>query len=111
MNWISLTDVQQLNEIKELSKTRVQVIFKHSTRCSVSSMAKHRLERTEQSMATDFYFLDLLRFRSLSDQVATDFSVHHQSPQILLIRNAECVYEESHNGIQMDEINEQVQLN
>ncbi len=100
--------MQQLADIKELSKTRPQVIFKHSTRCSISTMAKSRLERNEQPDSGDFYFLDLLKYRSISDQIATDFAVTHQSPQILLIKNTECVYEESHSGIQMDEIAEQM---
>lgn len=113
MNWIELNSLQQLSRIKELSKTRVQVIFKHSSRCSVSSMARNRLERNEhgQPASTDFYFLDLLRFRSLSDQIAEDFSVHHESPQVLLIKDAECFYEESHGGIDMADIAEQVRLN
>ena len=111
MNWITLNSTAQLDEIKELSKTRPQVIFKHSTRCSISSMAKSRLERNDQPETGDFYFLDLIKYRSLSDQVAQDFSVTHQSPQVLLIKNTECVYEESHSGIQMDEIAEQINLN
>jgi bacillithiol system protein YtxJ len=108
MNWIDLTSELQLNGIQELSKTRPQVIFKHSTRCSLSSMAKSRLERYDQPDATDFYLLDLIRFRSLSDKIADNFDVHHESPQVLLIKNMSCVYEESHNGIQMDEITEQI---
>jgi bacillithiol system protein YtxJ len=111
MNWIDLTDIQQLAGIKELSKTRPQVIFKHSTRCSISSMAKSRLERNKQPESGDFYFLDLIKHRSLSDKIAADFDVCHESPQILLIKNADCVYEESHSGIQMDEIAEQLALN
>ena len=111
MNWIDLNNAQQLTDIKELSKARPQVIFKHSTRCSISTMAKSRLERNEQPEAGDFYFLDLIRYRSLSNQIAEDFAVAHESPQILLIKNTECVYEESHSGIQMDEILEQIALN
>jgi bacillithiol system protein YtxJ len=111
MNWIDLNNIQQLADIKELSKSRPQVIFKHSTRCSISTMAKSRLERNEQPGPGDFYFLDLLKHRSISDQIAADFDVAHQSPQILLIKNTECVYEESHSGIQMDEIAEQMVLN
>jgi bacillithiol system protein YtxJ len=111
MNWIDLNNMQQLADIKELSKTRPQVIFKHSTRCSISSMAKSRLERNEHPGSGDFYFLDLLKHRLISDRIAEDFAVAHQSPQILLIKNTECVYEESHSGIQMDEIAEQIALN
>ena len=111
MNWIDLNNIQQLADIKTLSKTRPQVIFKHSTRCSISTMAKSRLERNEQPETGDFYFLDLLKHRSISDQIAQDFGVPHESPQIILIKNTECVYEESHSGIQMDEIAEQMVLN
>ncbi len=111
MNWIHLNSVQQLTAIKELSKTKAQVIFKHSTRCSISTMAKSRLERNEPPEATDFYFLDLIKFRSVSDKIAEDFAVNHESPQVLLIKNMECVYDESHSGIEMAEIAEQLLLN
>lgn len=111
MNWIELNNANQLAEIKELSKSRPQVIFKHSTRCSISSMAKNRLDKNKQPDSSDFYFLDLIRYRSLSNKIAEDFSVTHESPQVLLIKNCECVYEESHTGIQMEEIAEQIALN
>lgn len=111
MNWIPIHNAQQLNEIKELSKTRAQVIFKHSTRCATSSMAKSRLERNIQPPEIDFYYLDLIKYRSLSDTIAEDYGVNHESPQVLLIKNTQCVYEEDHGGIQMDEIVEQLQKN
>ena len=110
MNWIILTDEHQLNSLKELSSQKAQLIFKHSTRCASSSMAKARLERSSQPNNIDFYFLDLVRYRRLSNKIADTFSVTHESPQVLLIKNGECVYEESHSGIQMAEIIEQAQL-
>lgn len=108
MQWIELTDPAQLAEIRDLSYTQPQVIFKHSTRCSISSMAKSRLERTEAPHGVNFYYLDLLKFRPVSDQVANDFKVWHESPQILLITNGECVYDESHSGISMAELVETI---
>lgn len=108
MQWIELTDPAQLAEIRNLSYSQPQVIFKHSTRCSISSMAKSRLERTEAPSGVDFYYLDLLKFRPVSDQVANDFKVWHESPQILLITNGECVYDESHSGISMAELIETI---
>jgi bacillithiol system protein YtxJ len=104
MNWIDLTDEQQLKTLKELSGQKPQLIFKHSTRCGISSMAKNRLERSTPPGNIDFYYLDLIRYRKLSQKIAEDFSVYHESPQILLIKNGQCVYDESHNGIQMDDI-------
>jgi len=104
MNWILLTADIQLQQIIEHSTAKPQVIFKHSTRCTISSMAKNRLERNYRPAGIDFYFLDLLAHRPLSHKVADLFKVPHESPQVLLIKNGQCVYEESHSGISMDEI-------
>ncbi len=108
MKWKELTSEDQLAEIKEQSSQKSQVIFKHSTRCSISSMAKSRLERSGEPQDVDFYYLDLIKYRSISNRIEKDFLVNHESPQILLIKNGECIYEESHNGISMDEIEEQL---
>lgn len=107
MNWNQLTSAEQLEQIKQNSFQTPQVIFKHSTRCSISSMVLNRLERSETPDNIHFFYLDLLAYRSISDKIATDFSVHHESPQILLIKNGECTYDESHHGISMDELTEQ----
>jgi bacillithiol system protein YtxJ len=104
MNWINLVTEEQLTKIKELSATQPQVIFKHSTRCSISNVAKNRLEKSAAPEGVDFYYLDLLNYRNISNKIAEEFSVYHESPQILLIKNGECVYDESHGGIMMDEI-------
>jgi bacillithiol system protein YtxJ len=106
MNWIELKELQQLEHIKEQSRQQPVVIFKHSTRCSISSMAKNRLEREKEADNVIFYYLDLIRYRSVSNKIAEDFKVHHESPQVLIIKNEECTYEESHNGISMEEIAE-----
>jgi len=85
---------------------RPQVIFKHSTRCGISAMAKSRLERSTPVENADFYYLDLINYRSLSRKVAEEFNVYHESPQVLVIRNGECIYDESHLGISMEDIKE-----
>lgn len=104
MNWIKLSSEEQLSEIKDKSTTVPQVIFKHSTRCSTSAMVLNRLERSAVPESIDFYYLDLIAFRSVSNKIAEDFHVFHQSPQILLIKNGECIYEESHMGINVTEL-------
>ncbi|MFZ1529192.1 MAG: bacillithiol system redox-active protein YtxJ [Ferruginibacter sp.] len=104
MNWIPISETGELDRIREKSFAKPQLIFKHSTRCSISSMAKARLERYETPEHIDFYYLDLLNFRNISNEVAESFGVHHESPQVLLIKNGECIYNESHNGIRMEEI-------
>ena len=111
MNWIELNKESQLAEIKEQSKNKAQVIFKHSTRCSISGVAKSRLERGAVPENIDFHYLDLIKNRDISNKVAELFSVAHESPQVLVIKNGECIYDESHSGISMDEIEEQVTVN
>lgn len=104
MNWINLTSEDQLTEVIEKSNTKPQIIFKHSTRCSISSMAKSRLERSIQPEDLDFHFLDLIKHRNVSNKIASAFNVYHQSPQVLIIMQGECIYDESHSGIDMGEI-------
>jgi len=110
MNWIPLENTDELEALLTRSNHRPQVIFKHSTRCSVSSMIKNRLERSEAPPEIDFHYLNLIRFRALSNEIATKFDVHHESPQVLLIENGECIYAEDHSAIHMEEIKEQINL-
>jgi bacillithiol system protein YtxJ len=104
MKWNLLKSEEQLKELLEKSKQTAQVIFKYSSRCSISEVAKTRLERKAAPSDVDFYFLDIITYRSLSNKIAKDLAVHHESPQILLLKNGECIYEESHLAIQMGEI-------
>ncbi len=107
-DWITLTDIEQLIAIKEKSYEKPQVLFKHSTRCSVSSVALKRMEKGGIISGADFYFIDLFRFRKISGKIAETFNVYHESPQILLIENGERVYNESHPGITMQELSDQI---
>jgi len=104
MEWIQLTSEAQLAEISEKSAQRPQVIFKHSTRCSISAVALKRLEKGGEPADVDFYYLDLLNYRSVSNKVADTFGVSHESPQVLIIKNGQCTFDESHLGISMSEI-------
>lgn len=104
MNWIILEDEKQLDEIINDSLTIPQVIFKHSTRCATSSIVKNRLDKNSSLGSINFYFLDLIKYRNLSNKIADNFNVDHQSPQVLVIHNGKCIYNQSHSGINFDEI-------
>jgi len=108
MNWTVLNTEEQLAEIINKSHSKAQVIFKHSIRCSISSMVKSRLEKSEAPDSIDFHYLDLINYRSLSNKIAEDLNVYHESPQVLFIKDGECIYDESHMAIRMDDIAEQV---
>lgn len=103
MKWIPLESAEQLKDIKE--HAGYSIIFKHSTRCSISMMARRRFEMDWDKMpdSIPLYFLDLIKYRSISNQVADDFQVHHESPQLLLIKEGECILDQSHGGISVEE--------
>lgn len=109
MPWINLDSLQQLSQIEMLSAIKPQIIFKHSTRCSVSVMIKNRLEKENwEEVSANFYYLDLLNYREISNAVAEKFKVHHESPQVLVVKNGECIYDESHLGITFEELVENI---
>ncbi|HEY8999798.1 MAG TPA: bacillithiol system redox-active protein YtxJ [Mucilaginibacter sp.] len=103
MNWISLESAEQLNGIKH--HQGYSLIYKHSTRCAVSLMAKRRIEKDGDHLPETLpvYFLDLIKHRDISNQIAHDFHVHHESPQLLLIKDGECILDQSHSGISIEE--------
>lgn len=108
MQWNSLNSVNDIHRIVESSKTKPQVIFKHSTTCPISGMAKMRVEDNISGLKkdADFHYLDLLRYRDISSQIAENLSVHHESPQIILLVDGEVIYDASHFDISIDELNE-----
>jgi bacillithiol system protein YtxJ len=110
MNWHPLTSSQQLDHISERSSQVPVLIFKHSTRCSISFMAKHRLESDWNFNDEEIepYYLDLIAHRNISGEIAERFAVHHESPQILLIKDGECVLDASHLDITVEEIKEMI---
>lgn len=107
MNWTVLSSAHELEQLIAASHSLPQLIFKHSTTCNISAVAKARLDKALQPTTVFFHYLDLLKHRNLSNNIATLFDVAHESPQVLLIKNGKCIYNESHLGIYMDEILEQ----
>lgn len=104
MDWIPLQTEEQLTELNERSKQRPQLLFKHSTRCPVSAMVKNRLYKTELPDTIDFYYLDLIAYRAISNKIAANYGVRHESPQVLLIKDGNCIYHESHSGVFMEDV-------
>lgn len=104
--WQQLTDIAQLDGILAEKTSRPQLVFKHSTRCSISSMALQRFEREwDAGIDADIWYLDLLHYRDISNAIAQRTGVMHQSPQVILLIAGKSVYDASHSGISADMIN------
>lgn len=104
MNWKSLTDIAQLDAMVEASRIKPQLIFKHSTRCSISLMAKDRLERGWNLNDMDAWYLDLLSYRQVSNEIAKRFGIQHESPQAIVVVNGIPIHDASHSGISISGI-------
>jgi len=100
--WIPLTTEEQFLKILEEDQA---AIFKHSTRCSISSMAQSRLERDfDVESDINFYYLDLLQFRNISNLIEQTLNVRHQSPQLIVLKKGRVVYHASHSSISAESI-------
>lgn len=113
MNWLPILTIDQLNEIDTLSYSKTVLIFKHSTRCSISDIAWRRLSNESASRIFEehqvaCYFLDLITYRDLSNKIADKYKVYHESPQILLIKDNDCCFDSSHLDISIEEIENQL---
>lgn len=107
MNWNTLNNIEELNKIDTESASGPIVILKHSTSCSISTTALGRLERKwkqEDNATLKPYYLDLLKHRDLSNEIAKRYGVTHESPQVLVIRDGKCIYNTSHMDISYEQL-------
>jgi len=112
LRWNSLHSIEEFNALLRRSHEVPCLIFKHSTRCNISAIAKYRLEDDWDFPETtlEAYYLDLLAFRPISAHIADALQVHHESPQVLLVVDGECVYDASHLDISVAELHEGVRI-
>lgn len=108
--WKNIESIQMLDELVSLTQDNAVLIFKHSTRCSISMMALTRFESEWDLNISncDLYFLDLIAHRDISNKIAEITGVIHQSPQVIVLRKGEVLYEESHNSISARDIKKEV---
>ena len=110
--WSNLTEESQIAEIIALSNSIPVYIFKHSTTCGISAQAKENLEISFKNTDKPFllYYLDLLKYRSISNEVASKLNVHHQSPQLILVHNGEVAFTTSHHKIKTNILEDSLSL-
>jgi bacillithiol system protein YtxJ len=102
--WTHLSTNDQLQEILDRSETRAQVIFKHSTRCIISKMVLRNFEDTLTIPNKDYHLLDLIAHRAVSNAIASELGVYHQSPQLIIVHKKRAVYDRSHQSIFSEEV-------
>lgn len=106
MIWNTLTTIDTFDQL--LADKQLFAVFKHSTRCSISSMIKSRLEYSWdfEDEELPVYFLDLIKHRDVSDHISMISHVKHESPQLIVFKDGKEIYNSSHHMIMVDNIKE-----
>lgn len=104
MNWTELETLQQLETIADKSHQKPQLIFKHSRRCPISNVAKNRVEQSPKQPEADFYIVEVVSHRAISNEIEAKWKIQHESPQILFIKDGTCIYHKSHFDIDMEDL-------
>jgi bacillithiol system protein YtxJ len=109
LDWIEVSSLEELDQAIEESGDKPAVFFKHSTRCSISSMALNRFE-SDWKEGTEglLYFIDLIKNRDVSNMLSEKADVYHQSPQVIVLKDKEAIYNASHSAISATEIIEKL---
>lgn len=105
MNWQVLTSEQQFSEL--LASNTLFAVFKHSTRCAISSVAKNRIER-DWNLDFPIYYLDLIQYRSVSNSIAAKSYIEHESPQLIVFQNGKSIYDASHSAIIISDLKKEL---
>ena len=109
--WIDLNSMEQLDGIEKASENKTIAILKHSTRCGISRMVLRMFESDydiDENEPIDLYFLDLIAYRDISNEIAERFNIRHESPQLIVIKNREVVHHSSHQAISANKLKELV---
>lgn len=109
--WQRITSLEELEAAIEKSQEKYVVLFKHSTRCIISKTVLRNFEKEVQNNHPhdfEFYYLDLLNYRNISNAIAEKLEVTHQSPQIIVLKNKEAIYNASHESISLNSINKKI---
>ena len=99
MKWESICNLESLQTIIANSEVKPQLLFKHSSRCFISTIVRSKFDDANNPALIDYLHIDVLSCRSLSSLVAEHFGITHQSPQAILVYKGECVLDESHQSI------------
>ncbi|MGG7663839.1 bacillithiol system redox-active protein YtxJ [Dyadobacter sp. BHUBP1] len=102
MNWITINSEEEVDNIYQSAD--YSIIYKHSPRCATSLMAYRQL-KSEVNAAADIqipiYIVDVIQNRKESQAIASSFGVVHESPQILVVKGGQCIYDASHEDISL----------
>ncbi|MGM0924093.1 MAG: bacillithiol system redox-active protein YtxJ [Bacillota bacterium] len=85
-----MTTLEEWDDILEKSTKRGQIILKHSTTCPVISIVikeyEHYLEGSPNNNV-DHNIVKIIELRAVSNKIAENLSVKHESPQVIFVKD------------------------
>jgi bacillithiol system protein YtxJ len=91
-HFVKITDTKAFEEMADRSKERPVVIFKHSLTCAISAGAYDQMAEFEGEVA----LIEVQRAPELSTEIENRLGVEHESPQVIVLRNGQVVWNASH---------------
>ena len=107
MNWENISSLNQLNQVlinTQQEDSEYALFFKHSPRCEISSMVLRRFESSWDISNINVFMVNVLSQRDASNELAQQFQIRHESPQVLLVKNGKLLYTASHGDISVADI-------
>ena len=99
-HFVRVTEPGAIEKLTEQSKERPVVIFKHSLTCPISAAAFDQMELFEGSVS----LIEVQKARELSNEIEARLGVRHESPQVIVLRNGQVVWNASHFKITSDAV-------
>ena len=102
IHWINLNNIEDIEGMIEQSELNTVIVFKHSNRCGISSSVLRRFEKQAGDLIENkskFYLLNIIEHRNISNEISQKFSIHHESPQLIIIKRGKIVAYDSHYEI------------
>lgn len=107
--WDYITEEKDIEELEKQSFSKPVIIFKYSTRCGISRITLNKFEKDlPQDFDAVYYFMDLVKYRSLSNEIADRFRVRHESPQLIVLKDGKVVHHSSHQSINAEKLPEYI---
>jgi bacillithiol system protein YtxJ len=106
-----LTSLEQWKEALDRTSNKPLLVFKHSTSCSVSAGAHEEAThyiQDDQTGDIDYAIVHVIEDRPVSNEIAERLGVKHASPQIILVKDGEAVWDTSHWRITYDFLSEKL---
>ena len=103
-NFISIDDKSELDRFLAEANGAAVVIMKHSKSCGVSSRAYREMSSFEGQVG----LITVQDARDVSAEIERRTGVPHETPQVLILRNNEVVFNASHFQVKAETVKDQL---